>query len=96
MRMQYSKGISLVGLMVDNFGLCPASKNVRVEVTQDLRKGGSLEMLTIAKLIKIKVLWHQFSNLMFNLHYMCLLSQISHQKYTNKFQSLIINNHLTQ
>ena len=44
-------------------------------------------MLTIEKLIKIKVLLHQFSNLMFNLHYMCLLSQISHQKYANKFHS---------
>ena len=59
-------------------------------VIRDLRKGGPLEMLTtctISKLIKIKVLLHQFSNLMFNLHYMCLLSQISHQKYTNKFHS---------
>ena len=56
-------------------------------VTQDLRKGEPLEMLIIVKLIKIKVLLHQFSNLMFNLHYMCLLSQISNQKYTNKFHS---------
>ena len=58
-------------------------------VTEDLRKGGPLEMLTIAKLSKIKVLLHQFSKLMFNLHYMCLLhvSEISHQKYTNKFHS---------
>ena len=39
-------------------------------VTQDLRKGGQLEILTIAKLIKSKVLWHQFSNLKVNLHYM--------------------------
>ena len=46
-----------------------------------------LTACTIAKLIKIKVLCHQFSNLMFNLHYMCLLSQISRQKYTNKFHS---------
>ena len=44
-------------------------------------------MLTIAKLIKIKVLLHRFSNLMFNVNYMCLLSQISHQKYINKFHS---------
>ena len=42
------------------------------KVTQDLRYGGPLEMLTIAKLIKINVLVHQFSNLTFNLHYMCL------------------------
>ena len=41
-------------------------------VTQDLRKGGPLEMLTTAKLIKIKVLLHQFWNLIINLHYMCL------------------------
>ena len=76
--------------MVGNIRLRPAKTLERREVTQDLRKGGPIEMLTtctIAKLIKIKVLWHQFSNLMFNLHYMCLLSQISHQKYTNKFHS---------
>ena len=42
------------------------------KVTQDLRNGGPLKKLTIAKLIKIKVLLHQFSNLMFNLHYVCL------------------------
>ena len=29
-----------------------------------------LTTCTIAKLIKIKVLWHQFSNLMLNLNYM--------------------------
>ena len=38
-------------------------------VTQDLRNGGPLEMLTIAKLIKIKVLLHQFWNLIINLNY---------------------------
>ena len=38
-------------------------------VTQDLRNGGPLEMLTMAKLIKIKVLLNQFSNLMFPFHY---------------------------
>ena len=43
-------------------------------------------MLTIAKLITPKELWHQFSNLMFNLHYMCLLSQIAHRKYTINIQ----------
>ena len=87
MRIQYSEGIILIGLMVDNVGLWPAKTFEWKRVTQDLRKGGPLEMLAIAKLIKIKVLLHQFSNLMFNLHYMCLLSQISHQKYTNKFHS---------
>ena len=76
--------------MVGNIRHWPAKTFEWRGVTRDLRKGGPIEMLTtctIAKLIKIKVLWHQFSNLMFNLHYMCLLSQISHQKYTNKFQS---------
>ena len=87
MRIQYSEGIILIGLMVDNVALWPAKTFEWRKVTQDLRKGGSLEMLTIAELIKTKVLWHQFSNLMFNLHYMCLLSQISRQKYTNKFHS---------
>ena len=33
------------------------------------KEGGPLETLTIAKLIKNKVLLHQFLNLMFNLHY---------------------------
>ena len=45
-------------------------------ITQDLINGGPLEMLTIAKLIKIKVLVHPFSNLMFNFHDMCLLNKI--------------------
>ena len=48
-----------------------------------------LTTCTIAKLIKIKVLWHQFSNLMFNLHYMCLLSQIIRAK--NIQISFIVN-----
>ena len=78
MRIQYSEGIVLIGLMVDNVALWPAKTLERRKVTEDLRKGVSLEMLTIAKLIKTKVLSHQFSNLMFNLHYMCLLSQIAH------------------
>ena len=76
--------------MVGNIRLWPAKTFGRRGVTQDLRKGGPIEMLTtctIAKLIKIKVLWHQFSNLMFNLNYIFLLSQISHPKYTNKFHS---------
>ena len=38
-------------------------------VTQDLRNGGPLEMLTIAKVIKIKVLLHQFLNLIINFNY---------------------------
>ena len=74
MRIQYSEGIILIGLMVDNVGLWPAKTFEWKRVTQDLRKRGPLEMLAIAKLIKIKVLLHQFSNLMFYLHYMCLLS----------------------
>ena len=60
MRIQYSEGIILIGLMVDNVGLWPAKTFEWRRVTQDLRKGGSLEMLTVAKLIKIKVLWHLF------------------------------------
>ena len=80
----------MIGLMVGNITLWPAKTFERRGVTRDLRKGRPIEMLrtyTIAKLIKIKVLWHQLSNLMFNLHYMCLLSQISRKKYTNKFHS---------
>ena len=73
--------------MVGNVGLWPAKTFEWRRVTQDLRKGGPLEMLTIVKLITIKVLLNQFSNLMFNLHYTCLSSQISHQKYANKFHS---------
>ena len=44
-------------------------------------------MVTLAKLIKIKVQLHEFSNLTFNLYYMCLLSKISHKNYTNTFHS---------
>ena len=76
--------------MVGNIRHWPATTFEWRGVTRDLRKGGPIEMLTtstIANLINIKVLWHHFSNLMFNLHYMCLLSQVSSQKYTNKFQS---------
>ena len=85
MRIKYSEGIILIGLTVDNVALWPAKMFEWRKVTQDLRKGGSLEMLTITKLIKTKVVWHQFSNLMFNLHYMCLLSQIAHHKYKISF-----------
>ena len=52
--------------------LWPAKTFELRKVTQDLRNGGPLEMLTIAKLIKVKVLLHKFLNLTFNLHYMCL------------------------
>ena len=52
MRIQYSEGIILIGLMVDNVGLWPAKTFEWRRVTQDLRKGGSLEMLTVTKLIK--------------------------------------------
>ena len=61
----------LIGLLVGNVGLWPVKKFVWKRVTQDLRHGGLLEILSIAKLIKINVLLHQFFNLMFNLHYMC-------------------------
>ena len=46
MRIQYSEGIILIGLMVDNVGLWPAKTFEWRRVTQDLRKGGPLEMLT--------------------------------------------------
>ena len=58
LRIQHSEGKILIGLIVG----------------KDLTNGGPLETLTIAKLIKNKVLLHQFLNLMFNLHYTCLSS----------------------
>ena len=64
----------MIGLMVGHVGLWPAKTFECRRVTQDFRNRGPLEMLTIAKLTKIKVILHQFSNLMINLHYMCLLS----------------------
>ena len=42
--------------MVYNAGLWPAKKVRGRRVTRDLRKGEPLEILTIAKLIKSKVL----------------------------------------
>ena len=60
--------------MVGNVGHWPAKTNVWTRVTQDLGNGGPLGMLSTAKPIKIKVLLHQFSLLMFNLHYMFLLT----------------------
>ena len=62
----------MIGLLVGNVGLWQAKTLEWRRVTQDLRNGGPLEVLTIAKLIKIKALLHQFSNLTSNLHYMYL------------------------
>ena len=71
--IRHPEGINFDGLkMIGNIERWPAKTFKWRKVRQDLRNGGPLEMLTIAKLIKIKVLLHQFSNLMFNLHYMCL------------------------
>ena len=58
--------------MFGNVGLWPAKTFEWRKVTQDLRNGGPLELLTIANLIKSKILVHQFSNLKFNLHDMCV------------------------
>ena len=58
--------------MFGNVGLWPGKTFEWRKVTQDLRNGGPLELLTIANLIKSKILVHQFSNLKFNLHYMCV------------------------
>ena len=60
----------LIGLLVGNVGLWPVKKFLRRKVTQDLRNGGLLEILSITKLIKINVLLRQCLNLMFNFHYM--------------------------
>ena len=64
----------LIGLFLGNVGLWQErmilKKFLWRRVTQDLRNGGLLEILSIAKLIKINVLLHQFLNLMFHLHYM--------------------------
>ena len=71
---QYSEGINFDWL---NVWICwtLASKTlVWTRITQDLRNGGPLEMLSIAKPIEIKVLLHQFSLLMFNLHYIFLFT----------------------
>ena len=59
-----------------SYRLRPTAKLEAGRITQDLINRGPLEMLTIAKLIKIKVLMHLFSNLMFNFHDMCLLNKI--------------------
>ena len=71
---QYSEGINFDWL---NGCICwtLASKTFAwTRITQDLRNGGPLEMLSIAKPIEIKVLLHQFSLLMFNLHYIFLFT----------------------
>ena len=64
----------LIGLFLGNVGLWQErmilKKFLLRRVTQDLRNGGLIEILSIAKLIKINVLLHQCLNLMFNLHYM--------------------------
>ena len=60
----------LIGLMVGNVGPWSAKTFVWRRETQNLGNGG----FSIAKLITIKILLHQFSNLMFNLHQMCLFS----------------------
>ena len=44
----------MIGLMVRNVGLWPAKPFVWTRETQDLRNRGPLEMLSIAKPIKIK------------------------------------------
>ena len=77
----------LIGLLVGNVGLWSAKKFVWRRVTQDFRNGGLLEILSVAKLIKVNVLLHQCFNLMFNLHYMCSFSYRSDKKHTNKFHS---------
>ena len=53
----------MIGFMVGNVGLWPAKTLEWRRVTQDSIIGGLLEMLTIAKLITIEVLLHQFSNI---------------------------------
>ena len=57
----------VIDLMVGDVGLWPAKTFVWTRVTQDLRNGGPLEMLSIAKQVQIKVLLHYFSLLLFNL-----------------------------
>ena len=46
----------MIGLLVGNVGLWPAKTLELRRVTQDLSHGGPLEVLTIAKLIKILIL----------------------------------------
>ena len=58
----------MIGIMVGNVGLWPAKTFKWRRATQDFKNGGPLEMLTIAKRVKIKVPLHQFWNLIINLH----------------------------
>ena len=60
--------------MVGNVGLSSTKTLVWTRVIQDLRNGGPLEMLSIAKPIKIKELLHQFLLLMLNVHYIFLFT----------------------
>ena len=83
-----------MGLMVGNIGLWPAKMFEWRKVTKDLRNGRPLEMLMIVKLIKIKVLLHQFSTLMFNLQYMCLNFALKNIQ-SSFIVTVIINNHET-
>ena len=55
--------------MVGNVGLWPAKTFEWRRAIQDFKSGGPLEVLTIAKLVKITVLLHQFWNLIINWHY---------------------------
>ena len=59
--------------MVGNVGLWRAETFRWRRVTEDLKMGGPchLKRQQLAKLIKIKVLLHQFPNLIFILHYLC-------------------------
>ena len=77
MRIQYSEGVNFDWL---NGWQCwtLASKNVRVEESNKM-----LTTCTTAKLIKIKVLWHQFQ------------AKFRIQNYMQISLQLIINNHLT-
>ena len=68
---QYSEG--LIGLIVGYVWVWPAKTFMWRRVTQDLRNGGPVEMLPIVKLMKMKVLLHQFSNLIFRFT-LCLSS----------------------
>ena len=61
LRPNILKRYILIGLMVGNVGLWSAKTFVWARVTQDLRNGGPIGMLSIAKPVKIKVLLHQFS-----------------------------------
>ena len=63
----------MIGLMVENVGLCLAKSGVEERKTR-LENWRALEMISIAKLIKIKVLLFQFSHIMFNTHHIWLFS----------------------